>query len=305
MAKRSKPRPMSLVEFARQFATDAACRGYLHDLRWGKGFHCPRCKGTKGYVRQDRPLVECAGCGYQASVTAGTVFHRSKVPLRKWFLAIFLNAQSKRGISALELSKQIGVHRETAWTMLHKLRQAMAARDRLYTLGGIVDMDDAFFGGVKHGKVGRGTTRVKAVVAVSMDAQNHPQHAKIVVVNSWTQEEMNAVAKAIVEPGSTIRTDAMSGFMALGDAGFERDIIPTVKLAEDVSPFPDVHMLISNAKAWILGTFHGLGPKYMGTYLAEFIYRFNRRHLEHELFDRLVSACLWAPHTPVVDIIAV
>jgi transposase-like protein len=233
------------------------------------------------------------------------VFHRSKVPLPKWFFAIFLNSHSKRGISALELSKQIGVHRETAWTMLHKLRQAMADRDRLYTLDGIVDLDDAFFGGVKHGKVGRGTTRVKAVVAVSMDDNEHPQHAKILVVDSWTQSDVNAVAKAIIEPGSTIRTDGMGGFGTLSDAGFEHDIIPSNKLAEDVSPFPDIHMLISNARAWILGTFHGLGPKYMETYPAEFIYRFNRRHLEHRLFDRLVSACLWAPHMTVMDIVVV
>lgn len=142
---------MTLAEFHRHFATDEACRERLFHLRWGEGF---RCQSAKGYVRRDRPLMECAGCGYQASVMAGTVFHRSHVPLRKWFLAIFLNAQTKRGISAFELSKQIGVHRETAWTMVHKLRQAMAARDQLYTLGG-----------VDHGKVGRGTLKRDFIAA--------------------------------------------------------------------------------------------------------------------------------------------
>lgn len=304
MPRGSQPCPMTLMEFQERFGTDDACREHLFQIRWGDGFRCPRCEGSKGYVRRDRPLIECGGCGYPASATAGTIFHRSHAPLRKWYLAVFLNAQSKRGISSLELSKQIGVRQATAWTMLHKIRKAMQARDALYTLGGIVDLDDAYFGGVKHGKVGRGTTRVKAVVALSMDEGNHPKHAKIVVVPDFTQQQINNVAKAIAEPGTTIRTDAMGGFGALSDVGFGHDIIPTVKLLEDTSPFPDVHMLISNIKAWMLGTFHGLGPKHMQAYLAEFVYRFNRRRLEYRLFERLLTACVLAPHTPVSAIVA-
>lgn len=254
-------RPMTLVEFQERFPTDEACRDYLFGVRWPNGFRCPRCGHDHGYRLEGRPLVECGKCGYQASVTAGTIFHRSHVPLRKWFLAIFLVAQEKRGVSALALSKHRGVHYTTAWLMLHKLRRAMGERDSQYLLRGVVEMDDAYFGGVDRGRVGRGTEKTKALVELSVTKRGHPQYAKITVVPDFSQAELTKAAEATVEKGSVIRTDGWGGFGKLGEAGYQHEVIPTKHLPEDVAPFPAVHTLISNAKAGIGGTFHGLGPQ--------------------------------------------
>lgn len=150
---------MTLPEFRTRFETDEACRQHLMARRWPNGFVCPRCENHRGWLLRSRPLVQCARCGYQASVTAATIFHGSHTPLHKWLMAIYLVAQDKRGISALRLAEMIDVCQETAWLMLRTLRRAMADRDAQHMLEGTIEMDDAFFGGEdRAGNVGRGTT---------------------------------------------------------------------------------------------------------------------------------------------------
>src|SRR3972149_3541595 len=117
--------PDNLLEFQEMFATEEACRKYLLSLRWPEGFVCPRCGGREAYDPPTRRLYQCKSCAYQVSPTAGTVMHRTRLPLLKWFWAIYLVGRSKRGISALELSRQIHVRYKAAWLMLHKLRSAL------------------------------------------------------------------------------------------------------------------------------------------------------------------------------------
>ena len=294
MARRRQPH-LSLVEFTARYGTDDACRSALFSARWPEGFRCPKCGATRVYARRDRPLHECAACGYQASVTAGTIFHRSHVALSKWFLAMYLNAESKRGISASELQDKIGVSYPTAWFMLLRLRSAMGQREARHLLSGVIQMDDAYYGGEGHGRVGRGTTRPKAVVAVSVNEHQVPLHLKIVLVRDFTQETVNQAVARFVEQGAKIVSDGLSAFDALERAGFRHEAVPTKHLPEGVEPFPVLHTQIANSKAWIGGTFHGLSPKHLQSYLDEFAFRFNRRRLQ-SVFERLVVAC--ATSTP-------
>jgi len=226
-------------------------------------------------------------------VTAGTIFHRSHVPLTKWFLAMCLNAESKRGISATELQHKIGVCYPTAWFMLFRLRSAMGQREARHLLRGVVPMDDADYGGEGHGRIGRGTRRPKAVVAVSVNEREVPQHLKIVLVGDFTQETVNEAVFRFLEQGAKIVSDGLNAFGALERAGFRHEAGPTKHLPEGVQPFPVLHTQIANSKAWIGGAFHGLGPKHLQSYLDEFCFRFHRRRLL-SVFERLVVACATA-----------
>src|SRR5438132_10643063 len=136
--------PRNLHEFQRQFSDEAACRKYLEDCRWADGFRCPRCGHPQAFPLQAWHRRECAGCHYQASVTAGTVFHRTRTPLTLWFWAAYLMTTDKRGISALLLQRQLGLRQyETAWMILHKLRRAMVNSAR-EPLRGEVEIDDTW-----------------------------------------------------------------------------------------------------------------------------------------------------------------
>ena len=174
---------MTLLEWQDKFPDDKACREYLFDQRWPNGFVCPKCQGTKYWTVQrsgrTAPVYECAACGHQASVTAGTIFHRTKVALRVWFMAIFHIAVDKRGKSALALSRELGLPYVTAWLMHHKIQQAMTERNSRYQLGGLLELDDAYFGGISHGpgKRGRGTDQDPVMVGISLTEKGHPQYA--------------------------------------------------------------------------------------------------------------------------------
>jgi transposase-like protein len=296
----NKTRPMTLPEFMDRFGTEQACREFLFHNRWPDGFRCPRCGSSEAYAMRTRPHWKCKACGHQVSVTAGTIMHKSHLPLTTWFLAIYLVSQSKRGISALELSKQIGRRYETAWHLLHKIRRVMSDREAERLREGMVEMDDAYFGGVSHGRVGRGTAQVPAVVAVSIGREGTPAFGRIVLLPDLRRESGDYAAKRILAEGAHVLTDGLGTFRGLSDLGFKHQVVPGGNLLgeDDRDPFPYVHTFISNAKAWINGTFHGLGRRHLQSYLNEFSYRFNRRWGEDRIFERLLRACV--AHQPVV-----
>jgi len=289
----AKQASLSLIEFQRKFATEDACEEHLFAMKWPQGFHCPRCAHDRYYVIQSRrlKLFECKQCGHQATVTAGTVLENTRTSLIKWFLAIYLAAQDKRGVSATLIAKEVEVSFRTAWLMLHKIRHGMAERDSQYTLNGIVEMDEAYFGSpTEGGKRGRGTEQAKVVVGLSLNRQGHPLFAKMQVVSDLKGATLLSFANTFIKSGAAIYSDKYSSYRVLDDSKFEHH-----SLVFDPVNHPDhlhwLHTIISNAKAFINGTYHGLDSKYLPSYLNEFCYRFNRRHFTGELFNRLLSCC--------------
>ncbi len=140
-----------LGDFLKTYSNEQACYDYLVELRWPDGFVCPKC-GHKGCVRLSNGRFQCGACRHQASVPAGTVLHRTHLPLTTWFLAFYFVSQDKRGISAVQLSSYIGVTYKTAWYLLKRLRSAMGQRDGTHQLSGEVEFDDAYFGDPTVGK---------------------------------------------------------------------------------------------------------------------------------------------------------
>jgi len=286
--------PLSLLEFQARFKDEQACRDHLFNIRWPHGYSCPKCGCRSAYYIRTRDLYECKDCSYQVSLTAGTVMHKTRTSLLAWFWAIYLIAHDKRGCSSLSLSKEIGVSYQTAWTMSHKIRSAMADRDADYKLAGLVKIDDAYFGGPSEGsdKSGRGTEKVPVIVAVSVDDNDNPVYAKMEVVETIDERTAKSFALKHVATGSKITTDGLKIYTVVAKAGYEHErVIVSENKEEALETLKWVHIVISNAKAFIAGTFHGLDRDHLQRYLDEFCYRFNRRRWKQQLFNRLLRAC--------------
>ena len=282
---------MSLLAFQKKFNTEESCRDHLFKHKWPNGFICGKCGHPEYYFVPTRNIYQCKKCSYQETVTSNTVMHRTHTFLIKWFWAIYLAAKDKRGISATGLSKQIDVSYPTAWLILHKIRNAMKQKDGDYKLANIVEIDEAFFGGPgSGGKRGRGSSKSKVLVGISLTDEGKPQFAKMKVVENIDGKTVKKMANENIEPGSTIKSDGYSSYKVLTDSDYKHS--PEVVYNVDVTEVLHwVHIVISNAKAFINGTYHGLGCKHLQKYLDEYCYRFNRRFWENQLFDRLLRAC--------------
>jgi transposase-like protein len=282
---------MDFINFMDRFKTEEDCREHFFKIRWPSGFRCPKCGHEEYFPIKKRGLYECSRCGYQASVTAGTIMHRSHTGLREWFLVIYLFTNDKRGISATQVARMVGISHCTAWLMLHKLRKAMGDRDAKYYLDGIIEMDDAFFGAHDEGgKRGRGTNKTPAIVELSLNEDNQPEHLKIQVVDNVDGATIADMAKETINAGAKVRTDGLNAYNTLKSEGYEHE-----KEKFDPKNNPEhlhwLHVMVSNCKAFIEGTYHGLDKKHLQRYFDEFCYRFNRRHFGNQLFNRLLDAC--------------
>ena len=298
--------PTTLLEFADQFPDEEACWRYLQAVRWSGDFHCPRCEGAEASFLSARRLFQCTSCRYQTSVTAGTLFHGTRTPLRKWFLAIFFFARHKQSISALQLQRDVGLGSyQTAWAMLHKLRSALGRRPG-QLLKGTVEADEAFVGGPRTGgKRGRGAPN-KTMVAVLVERREKTAGAVALVTvpdGSWSSLGP-AVRGAIEGKNATVVTDDWSGYRPLASQGVDHqpEIQGSPERAAQLLPW--AHIVISNLKAWLLGTFRGVSHKHLPLYLKEFTYRFNRRWLEDKLFFYITRRALEAEPLPYSRLIA-
>jgi len=247
-------------------------------------------------------MYQCRACFHFNSLTAGTIFHKTRTSLQRWFLAIFLIASDKRGYSAWLLSEQIGVNYATAWAMLQRIRHAMAKRDARYQLSESVELDELFIGAPTEGrKRGRGTDQTPVLVAVSFlkgkRGKEYVGFARMKAVEQVDTATVVQFAKAVITPGSTVRTDGLSVYPALEKHGFMHDP-RVIKDHRAHTILPHVHTFISNLRAFVMGTYHGLGEKHLQQYLDEFCYRFNRRRNHDELFDRLLRACIEKEEMP-------
>jgi transposase-like protein len=295
--------PKTILEFEERFATEEACREYLSKLRWPDGFRCSRCGGHKGWPL-NRDLYECANCGFQTSVTAGTIFQDTKKPLGLWFRAIWYVVGQKNGVSALGLQRVLGLGSyHTAWTWLHKLRRAMVrpGRDRL---SGTVEVDETYVGGEKPGKRGRGAAGKTLVVIAVEDKGNRLGRIRLRQVADASADSLIAAVKESVEPGSTVRTDGWSGYASLASKGYAHTV---VRQDADVGDnlLPLANRVAALLKRWLLGTHQGaVHPSHLAYYLDEFTFRFNRRTSRSRgmLFYRLVQQAVQVDAVPRKDI---
>lgn len=296
---------MDFFQFQKRFSREDSCWKHLVKLRWPDGFVCPRCGHDKAGFHSKRKLIQCKGCRYQASATAGTIFHKTKIPLRKWFWFIFLMSSQKTGVSIQGLQRLLGIKSyKTAWSMAHKVRKAMADRDARYQLANLVEMDDSYFGPSGRGQRGRGTKgKVPVVVAVENRGKK-PGFAAMRVVDNLKSAHIAHFAQTKIKEQQTVKTDGYVSYYCLSDYGYELDMRIVGNGPNASKELPWVHTLIANVKNMLRGAHHGVSHKYLQRYLDEFCYRFNRRYWPSQLFNRLLKAALVTPAVTYAELSA-
>lgn len=293
---------MSLNQLFAQYGTQEQCESALEASRWPKGFACPKCSSSRhsSYRRGRQVKVfQCSDCRTQTTLTEGTIFHSTKLPLTIWFQAMFFLTQNKNNVAILELKRLIGISYRAAWRLKHKLMQVMYEREQSTVLSERIEVDDAYLGGeLPGGKVGRGSeNKVPFIAAVQTNKQGHPLYAVFSTVKSFSREEVELWAKRSIAPSSLVVSDGLWCFQAVEAAGcvHQREVVGKERKSTDMECFSWVNTVLGNLKTAIAGTYHAFGfEKYAYRYLGEFQYRFNRRFDLAAMFKRLVRATVKA-----------
>ena len=287
--------PRNLQEFDRWFADEEACRNYLFRVRWPEGYQCFRCRSKAPPWITARGYLHCRECGGEISVTAGTVFERTRKPLRTWFLAMWLFVSQKHGASALGLKRVLGLGSyQTAWTWLHKLRRAMVRPGR-ELIHGLVEVDETYVGGAaKGGKRGRGTEN-KEIVVIAVEVFQPKGFGRIRMrrIPDVSDDSLVPFICDVVEPGSEILTDGWKGYNSLSEHNYthSRTVLSASGDPAHVA-MPGVHRITALLKRWLLGIHQGaVSGKHLEYYLDEYTFRFNRRTSRSRgmLFYRLMQ----------------
>jgi transposase-like protein len=300
--------PRTEVEFRARFADESLCREHLARRKWPGGFRCGHCDGRAAYFLPSKRVVyECAGCGHQISVIAGTIFEQSKKPLALWFRAIFEVTASKQGISTAELQRKLGVGSyQTAWSWLQKIRTAMVRPDR-QPLAGEVEIDESYVGGPEPGKPGRAAEK-KAIVAAAVEKRGKScGRVRLGLLANVSAGTLIGFVQKHLGGDETAHTDGWSGYAKLGKTGYQHIVSVLSQLDQTAAAvLPRVHLIFSLLKRWILGTHQGsVSLKHLDGYLEEFTFRFNRRRarwITHGA-ERLLGIAMATPPRPFWNIV--
>jgi hypothetical protein len=301
-------------EFRQKFSSEAACLEYLIQCRWPEGFVCPKCSGASAALLSTRPVFQCRRCRHQTYVMAGTVMHRSHLPLQEWFWAAYLVATHTPGISAHQLQRQLGISSDTtAWHLLHRLRKAMVS-DARTPLSGLIEADETFIGGPAKGKRGRGVGAGKSKslivgaveVLVYQDKEGRRRERagrlRLALIPDASEESLGAFLTRNVQAGSRIRTDGWKGYSETALSEFIHHVRIVGEARRAHKRFPHIHKVFGNLKTWLNGTHHGVGPKYLPSYLDEFVFRFNRRKTPMAAFQTLLGISVQKPPMPLTKL---
>lgn len=291
-----------MIEFQDRFITEDACLEYLVSLRWPDGFRCPRCDYDKAWKRE-RGLYLCQKCRRETSVTAGTIFHNTRKPLRLWFQAMWHISIQKYGTNALGLQRVLALGSyHTAWRWLHKLRRTMVRPNR-DMLSGTVEVDETYIGGKRPGKRGRGADN-KALVVIAVEDKGRAKgkgigRIRLQNVPDASADNLIGFIKTHIKTGSIIRTDGWNGYKSLDTECYKHVVVDSINLTL-------AHLVASLLKRWILGTYQGsVELYYLDYYLDEYTFRFNRRSSgsRGKLFYRLVQQAVITEPVFGLDII--
>jgi transposase-like protein len=276
--------------FQTRFATEEACREYLFDCRWPDGFVCPGCGGRSAGQATRRHLWICTACKLQTSVTAGTVMHATRTPLRTWFWAAYLVATHHPGISAKQLQRQLDLPRyETAWLILHKLRRAMIAPERSL-LREEVEVDEFFLGGLEEGLKGGRQHGKKALVGAAVEVRGRGSgRLRLAVLPDAGSTSLAAFVTDTTTPGAIVHTDGWQAYQRITKLGFEHRPLSQRAAAPGEQLLPRAHRAVSNLKAWMHGTHRGVSDEHLAVYLDEFVFRHNRRNTPMAAFQTLLG----------------
>ena len=286
----------SIFEIVSKFSTEEQCIAHFEHIRWPNGLRCLRCGSERvmkfdshGKTGKVRHLYECVDCRYQYSVTTGSIFHDSHLPLTKWFLAIYWICTAKKGVSAKFLQGQLKTSYETAWYMAHRIRTAMSEDSEFcQKFSGIVEVDETYVGGKGKGPRGRSTASKVPVVAVR---ERTSGKVRMQAVENCSASVLASFIHENVALGATVHTDEFSSYLWLDSSEFAHHAVNHSERYVD----GDVHTngcenVWSLFKRGIVGVFHKVSAKYLPLYLDEFSFRFNNRN-EFDLMNKVLETC--------------
>lgn len=290
---------MSLNQFLADYGTESQCEAIVEKARWPQGFQCPKCQRQQhsSHRRGRVKVFQCRVCRTQTTLTEATIFHSTKLPLTKWFQAMYFLSQTKNNVSILELRRLVGLSYPAAWRMKHKLMQVMYERESTTRLCGRVEIDDAYLGGEKPGgKAGRGSeNKVPFIAAVQTNEKHHPLYVVFSRVKAFSSAEVKAWADRSLVPTTTVVSDGLWCFKSVTESGCtqQREIVGPGRKSTDMECFSWVNTILGNLKNAINGTYHAFDfEKYSHRYLGEYQYRFNRRFDLATLLTRMTFAAV-------------
>jgi transposase-like protein len=282
---------IDLCKLIEQFGSEDRCRTYLEQLRWPDGHKCVRCQSDKVYAIYGRDQYVCDSCSYQFSVTAGTIFHDTHLPLWKWFLATYLLCESKKGMSANQISRTLGVSYKTAWYLCHRIRAAMKEADG-HKLTGEVEIDETYIGG--HQKGHKGQLKHKAAVIGIRERGGHLHFIRAEDVNHESLYEI--IRRNVDKTVDVIMTDE-SKLYNFNMTQYQGKHEAVNHHKEEYVRYEDGRCITTNAvesafsllKRGIVGTWHRVSTKHLHAYLQEMTWRFNNRKNPYLFRDTMIK----------------
>ncbi len=278
---------VNLFELMEDFDSETACREALAELRWPGGVKCPRCDSDRHAYDSERYVWDCYSCGYQFSVMSGTIFHDTKLPLRKWFMAVLLMVEARKGISANQLKRTLGVSYKTAWYLCHRIRAAMKDGGPI-PLSGLIEVDETYIGGKKKG-MGRGYVGNKSMV---LGAIERGGNVRLKVDKRNDRKTLHRFIQSIAaDEAEAIYTDEWPAYRGIADKNTRHE---TVNHRAEEWVRGQVHTnsvegVWSLLKRSVVGSYHQLSAKHLQAYVEEFSFRFNNRHNEYLFRDTLMK----------------
>lgn len=274
---------IAVHDFMERFSTDEACYAYMADLKWQKGYACLHCGGQKygkGHLPSSR---RCSKCGYDESPTAGTLFHKVKFELKKAFWIVHQVVSQKQGVSAMQLSRELDLRKNTAWAFKRKVQEAMRSSEN-HALTGHIEVDETYVGGYDEGEKGRSLEGKTPVVLALEIRGKQVGRAYALKIENCSSEELGRLFAKHIDEDACIKTDQWRGYLPLQEA------YPNLRQEKSAPQqnFQRMHQHISNLKSWLRGTHRWCSPKHLQAYLDEFHYRFNRRNFPESLFEKLI-----------------
>lgn len=299
---------MNLFTFTAHFGDEDTCRNHFKAQRDAQGVVCKKCKHTEHYWKRDKWSYECKWCRFRTSLRSGTIMQNSNLSFLVWYRAMFLMSTTKKGFSAKEMQRQLGLKRyEPVWAMVHKLRKAMGDRDASYTLEGMIEMDEGYFTvesseiEQKKGKRGRGAAGKQNVAVMAESTQledpktgkksSQVRYFKAKVLETHQADQVNETIEGFLDEKSIVLTDKSTSYVDIADY-VEMHVTEKSSEQSTKETLRWVHIFISNAKRNLLGNYHKIKGKYLQAYLNEFVYKLNRRYFGEKLFDRLIIAAI-------------
>ena len=295
---------MNILRFLETYPDETSCRLDFRDKREKEGLICKKCKGINHYRRKSKWQWQCRDCGFRTSIRSGTIMENSNLPIRTWYVCIAFMSLSKKGISALEMQRQLGYKRyEPVWAMMHKIRAAMGCRDSLYGLTDMVEFDEGYFTkGIRKGtktKRGRGSQNKQnvAVLVESIPLEDintgakttQCRYFKMAVLPDHKSDTVDMALKKSLDQSNVVLSDKSTSYINIADYVDVHVQEKSDKVTTKTS-LKWVHIAITNAKRWLLGIHHMVKGKYLQNYLNEFCYKLNRRYFGDRLFNRVSIA---------------